>query len=247
MTDDNERMRILEMIDSGQISAEEGLRLLQALVAEQPAEPTELRTAEEPMPGEAAIPLMETETPTSETTAPSPPPSSTARPEERGVPGPSSFVPGASSPLPPEAEKWRHYWYIPLWIGVGVTILGGFLMYWAQQASGLGFWFVCSSLWFALGVLILALAASSRTAPWIHLRVQQSPGEWPQRIAFSFPIPVRLTVWLLRVFGHRVPKLEETSLDEIILALGKTTSPDNPVYIQVDEGEDGEKVEIFIG
>jgi hypothetical protein len=161
--------------------------------------------------------------------------------------GEQVFIEQSASRLPPEAEKWRSYWIFPLWIGVGVTVLGSGLMYRAMQASGLGFWFVCASLLFILGVLILTLASMARTSPWLHLRVQQKPGERPQRIAFSFPIPVRPTAWFLRTFGQRIPGLKRTSLDEVILSVGKSTSPDNPLYIQVDEGEDGEKVEIYIG
>jgi hypothetical protein len=40
--------------------------------------------------------------------------------------------------------------------------------------------------------------------------------------------------------------MDTTNLDEVILALGKT-SPDQPFYVKVDEGEEGEKVEVYIG
>ncbi len=114
-------------------------------------------------------------------------------------------------------------------------------------SSGFGFWFVCATLLLLFGLLVMLLAWQSRTAPWLHLRIEQKPGERPQRIAFSFPIPIQPAVWFVRVFGNRIPSLRNTSLDEVLLAVGETTSSENPISIQVDEGEDGEKVEIYIG
>jgi len=238
MDDSEERMQILEMIDSGKISAAEGLRLLQALSGE------ELAALDEALPQEESVSRMDPAVLE---------PSwidSTTQTVENEVAEPRVFeMPQAEQPrsLPPDARRWRRWWMIPFWIGVGITVSGAMLMYWAQQTSGLGFWFICAAVPFTIGLLILILAWGSRSSPWLHLRVEQAPGERPQRIALSFPIPVRPTVWFFRTFGHRIPNLEETSLDEVILAVGKNATRDNPIYIQVDEGQDGERVEIFIG
>jgi len=91
------------------------------------------------------------------------------------------------------------------------------------------------------------LAWQSRTARWLHLRIQQKEGEWPHNIAISFPLPIRLTAWFFRLFGNKIPGLQGTSVDEMIMALDNTTSPGNPLYVKVEEGEDGERVEVFIG
>ena len=93
----------------------------------------------------------------------------------------------------------------------------------------------------------MALAWGSKTAPWIHVRVQQAPGETPQRIAISFPIPVGLTVWGFRLFGHYIPHMEGVNLEEIIMALKDVAKDGTPFYVNVDEGENGEKVQVFIG
>jgi hypothetical protein len=130
---------------------------------------------------------------------------------------------------------------------VGITVFGGLFMYLAMRSSGIGFWFVCASTPFILGVLVIAAAWGSRNAPWLHLRVRQAPGEKPEKIAFSMPLPIRPAAWFLRTFGRWIPGLQEQSFDEIILAVGEKTSPDNPLYIVVDEDETGEKVEIYIG
>lgn len=236
MSNANERMQILEMIANGKITADQGNQLLEALNSIPESEQAEnlLETV-----GDAQLPLTDVHPPLADEL---PHPFET----EQVADSPSPTTVQETPALPPGASKWRSFWAIPLWIGVGITVLGGYWMYKAQMSESVG-WFICASLPFALGVLAIALAWQSRTAPWLHLRVQQKPGERPQRIAFSFPIPVRPAAWALRTFGHRIKGLQDTGVDEVIMALGTSTNPDNPLYIQVDEGEDGEKVEVYIG
>jgi len=214
MSNEAERMHILQMIEDGKITAAEGLRLLNALSGAKGegggAEPS----------GQAPA-------------ASAPPP------------------PAASAPSPPMPEmgKWRQWWLIPLWIGLGITIFGGLLMYWAYSAGGFTFWFFCAALPFTLGVIVAALASASRTARWIHIRVNtgHASREWPRKISLSFPLPIRLTAWFLRVFGQFVPDLKKTGVDELILAMEDTTSPENPLFVDVHEGEGGERVQVYIG
>jgi hypothetical protein len=236
MSDKNERLQILEMIDSGTITPAEGARLLNALSGEN-SHPTK--------PSEQSY-LHEAE-PSIEQPGPSSAPEDQASNEPQAGQGNEPEV--LDAPIKPsEIDKWRRWWTIPMWIGVGITVIGGVLMYAAMQAAGSSsFWFACAWLPFLLGVAVIVIAWSSRNARWIHIRVRQSPGERPQTIALSFPIPIRLTAWFLRHFGHYIPNMEHTGLDEIILALGDKTSPQTPFYVEVDEGEDGERVEIYIG
>jgi magnesium-transporting ATPase (P-type) len=146
----------------------------------------------------------------------------------------------------PSALKWRSFWWIPMWIGVGITTVSALIMYGAWNSSGFGFWFACAWFPFAFGVLVMTLAWTSRTARWLHVRVHQKAGQKPERIAISLPIPLRLTAWFLRVFGKKIPSMGETSLDEVIMALD-ATSPDAPFYVEVNEGDNGERVEVYIG
>jgi len=165
-----------------------------------------------------------------------------------------------AAPLEPEAagptdrpapdedlNRWRRWWLIPMWVGTGIVLFGALLMFGAYQAGGLGFWFACATLPFAVGVLVMALASFSQTARWLHIRVKTGQQEWPRNIALSFPLPIGLTAWFLRTFGSRIPKLRDTGVDELIMALGEHTSADAPLYIKVDEGADGEKVQVYIG
>ena len=231
MDESSERLHILEMIESGVITPAEGTRLLKAL--EGVYEP------------DASLAGDFETAPSSEqaSSTASPPPATTAEEAVDAVHG---------TGLPKEEFNarlagWRRWWMIPLWVGVGITIIGGSLMFWAFQSTGISFWFACAWLPFLLGLALIVLAYGSRTARWLHLRVHQKPGDWPQTIALSFPLPLHFTAWFLRTFRHYIPRLDRTGLDELILALEKTTSQENPFYVEVDEGEDGERVQIYIG
>jgi hypothetical protein len=204
-TPKDESMRILEQIESGELSVADAMRRLETAGATQ---------AQEQMPA----PAVEYA-------------SSNAQP----------------APTDPDIEKWKRWWTLPFAIGIGVTALAALLMLSAIQASGYGFWFVCLWVPFAAGVLLMALAWASRTSRWLHLRVQTGKAEWPRRIAISFPIPIRLTAWALRTFGSRLPRLRNTSLDELILALGDSTTPAHPLYIDVNESDASKRVQVFIG
>ena len=251
MEDKSENIRILEMIESGKISVEEGLGLLAALgdLNESAVDETaSLLAAGSPVDQTLSSPSL---------SEPIPPPSPAWNPSSEDPAGeqnvafssaPQILVDTPPAEMPPDARKWRRWWTIPLWIGVGLSVVGGVLLYAAVQSTGgVNFWFFCAGVPFTLGVLAIILAWQSRTSPWLHLRVQQAPGESPQRIAISMPLPTRPLAWILRTFGHKIPSMDGQDLDQIILAVGKNASPENPIYIQVDEGENGEKVEIYIG
>jgi hypothetical protein len=133
-----------------------------------------------------------------------------------------------------------------LWAGVGVTILGGVLMFLAWQGGGFGFWFACAWLPFLFGVAVMALAWSTRSLPWLHLRVYQKEGQRPQRIAISLPLPLGVISWALRTFKHKIPETGNVNIEEMVMAL-KHVSPDTPFSVDVNEGENGERVQIYIG
>jgi len=247
----NERMHILEMIEQGRITAEEGLSLLQALNAAEEVEPDEtglvvehLSAAEPPTPPVASIPTARPETASFGFAGK---PLGAEQPEISYTTGPGASPGGDRVGAAPSIRKWKLWWMVPLWVGVAVAIFGGLFMYLAMQEAGIGFWFACAAVPFVLGLLVIVLAWQSREAPWLHLRVQQPPGRSPERIAFSFPLPLRQATWFMRTFGDRIPGMQGQSLDQLIQALGTQANPENPIVIQVDESGSGEKVEIYIG
>src|SRR5512145_3163100 len=214
---DNERLHILEMLDQGQITTEQALTLIQAL---------EVTEAEPPLPGETPVLALPPD-PMGSPEADVPSPSAAARPSpapESFAPEPEDAPPGVNTPssFAQEARstgtqrRFRSFWLIPLWVGAGITVLGGLLMYLAWQSSGFGFWFACAWFPFTLGVLALIFAWLTRGMPWLHLRVHQPGGEGPHNIVLSFPLPLGLAGWGLRTFGHRIPGLEHTNVDEMI-------------------------------
>ncbi len=234
MSTESERIQILEMVAAGQISAAEGVKLIQAL-----------DSIPESVASDGAGEL----------------PAGTASPEAQwnAAPPPAAepYSAPVEEPLPPQPEsapfqpqpgirKWRNWWQIPLWIGVIITVFSAILMYLAWQAQQFSFLFVCSWFPFLIGVAVLALAWASHSARWLHVRVHQKPGERPQTIAISLPIPIRLTAWFLRIFRGRISGLEKINLDEMLLAL-ENVSPEAPLYVSVDDDDDGEKVEVYIG
>lgn len=145
------------------------------------------------------------------------------------------------------AEKARSLWRIPLWIGIALTVASALLMYVTMSKAGYNFWFYCLWLPFLTGVAVTALGAASRTMRWLFLHVEQKPGEHPQKFTLGFPLPLRLAGWFLRNFGHKIPDLKKTNVDEIIQVLDATGTVNAPLIVNVEDDEDGERVQVFIG
>ncbi len=144
-------------------------------------------------------------------------------------------------------QRARRFAMIPLWIGVGITVLFAGLMFSAMQTSGFGFWFYCLTFPFIFGVLLIALSAGGRYARWLFVDIQQKPGETPARITFGFPVPLGFAAWVLRNFGHRIKGLgSPENARQIAAMLNETISSDSPLIVNVDD-EDGEKVRVYIG
>ncbi len=257
MPDQSERMQILAMIEAGQISVDDGLKLLQALSDE--GEPGEMEPGED-APGAETSPAPPAP---EEPSAPLPPIQQidAARGEEVS-PYPDSVSPSAGDAYPNTADeivseagftppaidpgllKWRSWWFIPFWVGAGIAVFGGALVFLAWLVSGFSFWFACAWFPFLLGVAVLAFAWASRNMRWLHVRITQKDGDWPAKIAISLPLPIRFTAWLVRIFGSRIPHIAGGNLDQMVIALENTT-PDAPFYVEVDE--EGDHVEVFIG
>jgi hypothetical protein len=141
----------------------------------------------------------------------------------------------------------RRLWQIPLWIGIVTTILSALGMYRLVEAGKMNFWFYFLLFPLFLGVVLIAAAAGSRKAHWLFVNIEQKPGERPARIFLGFPLPLKLTAWFLRTFGHMIPELRKTNVDEVIDVIEAGFSGDSPLVVNVDEGEEGERVQVYIG
>ena len=145
------------------------------------------------------------------------------------------------SAAPEVPRRWRAWWLIPFSVGIGLTVAG------AGVATVGGWWWLLAGPLLFLGILFITLAAATSTSPWVHVRVDTGQESWPRRIAISLPIPIRLTAWILRTIGHRINGFEETGIDELLLALDEGLLSDSPIFVEVYEGEGGEKVEVYLG
>jgi hypothetical protein len=228
MSEKSERLQIIEMVENGIISATEAAQLLRALDGE---------TSQDDSVSTESSPTMNGASEQDQRS-----PSSDGEEKVEKIEG---EVVGAE--FDRSIARWKRYWIIPLWIGVIIAVLSGMWVFWSYANSGVNFWFICAWIPFLLGVLLIALAWRSQTAKWLHLRVQQEPGEWPRTIAFSFPLPLRFASWFVRTFRRYIPQLDHKGIDEAIIAIANYTNSDTPFYIEVDEGEGKEKVEIYIG
>ncbi len=217
---DSERQQILKMIEEGKITPDEGLKLMQAL--------DEVPLDEE----HAALPP-----------APAAGDNSDAEPafmaesigEEKAR---------RESFFARKVNRFRRLWMIPMTFGILLTAGAAYWMHLALQNAGMGFWFFCSWLPFALGVLVIALAFSSRDSRWLYVNVKQKPGEKPSRIVVSFPMS--LVTWLFGMFGNHMPGRERERVGMVMDAFQKSISSDEPILIEVDD-EDGEHVQVYIG
>lgn len=185
----DEHMRVLELIDRGEISVEEGVRRLEALAGA----------------GEGAHP-------------------------------------SARAATRPAWVRW--VWQAVFWSGVGVLAGGGLLVtavYAGEVAAG---WLVWGWVLFALGLLGMMLGWWLQRAHWLFVRVRRSDGP---NVLVALPLPLGPIAWGLRLARPFVPQLEDTAVDELILAMREEMRHGQPLRVEVDEGEGGERVQVYFG
>lgn len=216
MTNEAER-KVLDMVEKGQISADEGLRLIKAMEGYKKEKEEEVRIQTSDFDVDHAEPLEY---------------------EEKDLPK-------ISEEELKRMARLKRWWILPFGVGLLIMTLGAIWMYMGYTANGFGFGFWLSWIPFLLGIFILALSFQSRYSIWLHVRIKQKPGETPQRIAISLPLPISLTRWVISTFGNKIPGMEGQPVEEYSEML-KTVSHEEPFYIHVNEG-DGEEVEVFIG
>jgi hypothetical protein len=146
--------------------------------------------------------------------------------------------------IPASGERWRRFWIYPLLVGGAILILGALIMGLVYAVSAARGWLVCGWLPMIGGLVLMLLGLWSRRAKWLHLRISE---EGRRKVAFSLPLPLGLTAWALRLAQPFVPQLRETGVDDLILALRDSATQDEPLYINVQDDEDEEHVEVYIG
>jgi hypothetical protein len=99
----------------------------------------------------------------------------------------------------------------------------------------------------ALGIFCLTLALLRDQLPWIHIRIQTGSLSWPRRIVISIPFPVAIGARGVEVFGHWIPSMDREGAEQLAFVLRNLDLKTTPVSVLVDEGDDSERVEIYIG
>lgn len=152
----------------------------------------------------------------------------------------------------PEFENVRkralRFAMIPLWVGVLFTIGSAWGMYSVQQSAGYTFGFFCLGVLLFLGIVLIPLGAGGMGSRWIYVNVDRTKTQdWPKNITIALPLPLGLVSWFLKNFGRHVEGLKTTTVDEVVMAIATTKSVKEPLIVNVDDSEDGERVQIFIG
>jgi len=141
----------------------------------------------------------------------------------------------------------RKYISIPLGIGVVLTVLAAYWMFSLTQNANYGFWFFCAWFPLLLGILLVVLSAGGINSRWLYVDIRQEPDEWPQRITFGFPLPFGIATWGLKNYGHYASNLDQEKIDSLVAILNTSKSIDEPLVVNVDEGDGGERVQVYIG
>jgi len=142
----------------------------------------------------------------------------------------------------------RRFAMIPLWIGVFISVGSAWAIYAVQQSAGINFWFFCLLFPFLLGVLLIVLGAGGPSSKWLYVNVdRRKANDGPRNITLGFPLPLGLTAWFLRTFGHSIRGMQNTNVDEIIQILDATGKSGAPLIINANDNEDGEHVQVYIG
>jgi hypothetical protein len=142
--------------------------------------------------------------------------------------------------LPPDREapepldtRWATFWIYPLMAGGAILLLGALVVALVSLTGGAWGWLLCGWPLLLLGLLVFVLALWSE--------------EGKRKMALSFPVPLGLAAWAIRIAQPFVPQLRDTGVDEVILAVRESASKGEPLFIDVQDDEDGERVELYLG
>jgi len=141
---------ILDMVEQGQISAEEGLRLIKAMSDQNKSTEVE---ADDSLVTVEPIEALENET---EVYQP------TISPEEQR-----------------RLNQLKRWWILPFGVGLLITILGAVWMFNGYAANGFGWGFWLAWIPFLLGIFIVSISFQTSHSIWLHVRIKQKPGGNP--------------------------------------------------------------------
>lgn len=172
--------------------------------------------------------------------------------DENPVPGSEAYYHQEHKPEPALEEdlsrlaQWKQWWVYPFWAGIFIMVGSAALMYWGYTSGGYSWGFFLSWIPFFIGVIIMLLAWWSNTARWLHVRVTENKrSKRPHHITISFPLPLKLAGFGVRLASNFSPELKEKHVHEILDSVNESLNANEPFYIHVEE--DDEDVEVYIG
>ena len=147
-----------------------------------------------------------------------------------------------------ERDKFRvqaqPFWLAVVFAGLLSLLLGGSIVtaMYAQDRVDAWTW-LCGWLPLSVGLLVVTLAVWARTAPWIHLRVKDRN----DHITISLPLPLELTAAVLRCARLFSARLRDSGIDKVMTAMEDGLRDGQPLTIEVDDEDEGDHVQIYIG
>ena len=219
---DEERLIILRKIETGDISVEDGMRILDAI---------EGRGFADDSPGEAAF-TQQVENELDDVIVPV-----TAA---QSVPAGSAV----STPSDLGDARWKTWAWVIFGLFVLLTVLSALWIVqgWVAHPWGWGFWLA----WFPFLIGVLGMIGSYN-ARWVHVRIRQEPGQKPERIAISLPLPLGLIALILPLFSRWMPReVNGQDISAMVQDLNHNLSHKDPIHVQVND-KNGSQVEVYIG
>jgi uncharacterized membrane protein HdeD (DUF308 family) len=163
-----------------------------------------------------------------------------------------ALVPG-EEPKAPQLEaadrfqdRWARFWIYPLLAGGAVLVVGALVLALVYASGAARGWLICGWLPLFAGLMVMVLAWATRRSTWLHLRIHGAEAG-RRKLALSFPLPLGLAAWVLRLAQPFVPQLQETGVDDLLIALRASSAQGQPFFLDVQDDENGEHIEIYIG
>ena len=162
--------------------------------------------------------------------------------------GPASVEPDqvTMGPSGPDAERWGRVRQIPFVVAIALLAISGMGMCLVtSRADGrITFGWVALLLLFMLSVLATAITLWMRSAPWIHVRVEERDGK---PFAVSLPLPLTLAQWGLQIARPYVDERTAGHLGTSAEFLKAMRQNQGAEPLSVDIDEDGQRVQVYIG